>query len=147
MALSPAAFGACRRWRPLGNTLDVLRSNKSYFALRRPHGSVDHIVIGDTCGFCARRYERPIACPFHSAYLFQPIQFPKRIWMVIDPYIQRRPFLMSVNDQSRGLLSSNVAASRFSCLHGGDQAWGESHMGILEIRISRPFKDLCPCQH
>ena len=60
--------------------------------------------------------------PALAADALQPLQLGKRIGVIVDAQIERRPVLLVVDQQRRRLLAALVAAGGFARAHRGDQA-------------------------
>ena len=62
---------------------------------------------------------------------FQPLQFGKRIGVVVDAQVELGPFLLAVDQQRGRLLAALVAAGGFAGLHRRDQAPREGQRCVV----------------
>jgi hypothetical protein len=82
---------------------------------------VDDRAIGDAGRILARRQELAEMHPALAAHLFEAFELGKRIGVVVDAQIERRPFLLAVDHKRRRLLAALVAAGGFARSHRRDQ--------------------------
>ena len=73
--------------------------------------------------------------PALAADLFQPLEFGKRIGMVVDAQIEIGPFLLAMDQQRRRLLAALVAAGGFAGLHRRDQPLRKRQVGVGDIGL------------
>src|SRR5258708_33517155 len=94
---------------------------------------VDDVAIGNAGRVLARGKELAEMHPALAAHLFEAFELSKRIGVVIDAQIERRPFLVAVDQKRRRLPAALVAAGGLARLHRGDQPLREWQLFVRRV--------------
>jgi hypothetical protein len=96
---------------------------------------VDGLAIGNAGRIAAGRQIFPEMHPALAAHLFEAFEFGQRIGVIVDAQIERRPFLVAVNQNCRRLPAALVAAGGLAGAHRRDQALRERQICMGDVGV------------
>src|ERR1700740_1504495 len=85
--------------------------------------------------------------PMSAAAALEPLELSERILVVVNPQIQRRPFLAFMDQNGSRLLAALVAAGAFARAHCSDQPLREGEGFVADIDPCGLLQDLRACEH